>query len=58
MGVKIFIGTTAKINGIEVIVKDFEIRENGLMYAKVQNRVINYDNWVLAGLIDVEGVWA
>lgn len=46
----------AKINGVMVTIKDFMMGPQGLMYCKVKNEEFNYNNWVLAALIDIEEV--
>lgn len=51
-------GLIAKINGVVVKVKDFEKRADGLMYCRVKNSDIKYDNWVLASLIDIQEIRA
>ena len=48
----------AKINGIVVTIKEFKMGPQGLMYCRVKNEEFNYNNWVLATLIDVEEVIA
>lgn len=48
----------AKINGVVVSIKDYKMSPEGLMYCKVKNEEFNYNNWVLAALIDVVEVKA